>query len=524
MSDHFPPRRLFRVVIPKYPSFNVYSHIARKTTALGPLCIASVVNKMRGWDVEVIDENNYRKPGPLTADDLPDHAAIQAARPAAVVGFYGSLSCTVPRLHALAAWYRTQGVLTLGGGHHLDALPEDSLRAGLDIVVHGEGEAAIGEIIAAFEGNQGYGHIEGISFLSEGIFTRTKDRPPLEYFEDLPMPDFGLLRYAKVSVYPISRIRGCGANCEFCSVKGRARCASPERLLAQISYLAETFRAREFFVVDDQFAQDRRETIRFCNLLRDYQKQAALKFFVTIQIRLELARDTELLDAMRDANIRCLAIGFESVIDEELKAMGKGLRASDMLKLVRTYRGHGFLIHGMFIFGYPMREGIDFRMPLGERVKRFRDFIHGAKLDTVQVLLPVPLPGTAFRDRLEGQGRILPQIGWEYYDGNFPLIMPDAPMTPEGLQQAILKIMGRFYRFRHMFGVGIQTLYFPFAMLPLINLEGRFRRWYRSWRNSIIRFAGWCLVRNWRRQFRRDPFLQNLRKALERSDPQHKNM
>jgi hypothetical protein len=71
-----------------------------------------------------------------------------------------------------------------------------------------------------------------------------------------------------------------------------------------------------------------------------------------------------------------------------------------MQSLVRVFRRSGFTVHGMFIFGYPMPPGVEFSMPLRERVQRFKNFIRRAKIDTAQVLLPVPLPGTALRRRL----------------------------------------------------------------------------------------------------------------------------
>ena len=57
-------RRRLRVVIPAYPAFNVYSRIARVTTALGPISVATAAHEMEGWDVEVIDENNYQRSAP----------------------------------------------------------------------------------------------------------------------------------------------------------------------------------------------------------------------------------------------------------------------------------------------------------------------------------------------------------------------------------------------------------------------------------------------------------------------------
>jgi len=88
MLDLTKKRHRFRVVIPAYPAFNIYSHIAKKTTALGPVCVATAVNKMRKWDAEVIDENNLRLFGPKASTGA-DHEFLQRKRPADVVGFYG---------------------------------------------------------------------------------------------------------------------------------------------------------------------------------------------------------------------------------------------------------------------------------------------------------------------------------------------------------------------------------------------------------------------------------------------------
>ncbi|MBI5722520.1 MAG: B12-binding domain-containing radical SAM protein [Planctomycetes bacterium] len=505
-------RRLFRMIIPGYPAFNIYSHIARKTTALGPLCVATSVSKMPGWDVEIIDENNYRFPGPMDDGGRPDHAALQEMRKADAVGFYGGLSCTIPRLMQVAAFYKKAGAFTVGGGHHLTALPEEALRGGLDAVVNGEGETAVRELLETRDAGGDFEKVPGITFLKEGRPLSTSPREPMEDFEPLPLPDFGLLRFARIRVFPISRIRGCGMNCEFCSVKGRARPASPERLLEQIRYLVEGQGAREFFIVDDQFAQDRKETLRFCQILREYQERMGLSLFITVQIRLDCARDTELLTAMRSCNIKCLAVGIESPIDEELRAMGKHLVAADMAELARTYHRHGFLVHGMFIFGYPMRPGVEFKMSGQERIRRYRAFFSKARMDTVQVLLPVPLPGTEFRDRLQKEGRVLPnsEIGWEYYDGNFPIIVPDEPLTPEDMHLSMQALMGGFYRFRRMFGVMLHTIRFPLAMLPLVNLRTRWRKWYRHWRNDVIGSAGYFIMKKWHKAFREGPFRDKL--------------
>ena len=344
-------------------------------------------------------------------------------------------------------------------------------------------------------------------------------RDPVEDLDELPMPDFSLLRYAQISIYPVSRVRGCGMDCEFCTVKGKPRYASPERLMEQFMSLYEKQGARRFFIVDDLFGQDRAETLRLCRMLRDYQEQVGVRFSITVQIRLDKARDAELLQGMREAGINTVAIGFESPIAEELTAMNKHLKPEDMIELARLYHRAGFRVHGMFIFGYPMKPGVEFRMSAQERVQHFRKFIRKARIDTLQVLLPVPLPGTELRERLEQENRIYSAeyVGWEYYDGNFPLFEPDAPLTAEEMQAAVRKIMRSFYRVSHLFFVAFNILSFPAIVLYLHNLNVGWHRWSHKWWNNLMGVAGWHIIRKWTAQFRKGGFegrLEAARRAL----------
>jgi hypothetical protein len=103
-----------------------------------------------------------------------------------------------------------------------------------------------------------------------------------------------------------------------------------------------------------------------------------------------------------------------------------------------------------------------------------------AGLSGLQHLLP---------DRTKNHGagaarRIYPHtsIGWEYYDGNFPLFQPDPPLAPEELQRALRQIMGRFYRFSSMFAVAGNVLLFPAMLFSLWNIRFGWRKWCRGWR------------------------------------------
>ncbi len=506
----------FRVVAPAYPAFNIYSNIAKITTALGPVCIATIANKMQDWDVEAIDENNYRRFGPRDTAGLPDHGTLQTIRKADVVGLYGGLTSTIPRLYELARFYRSRGVVTVAGGQHFaDGNIEHALRHGVDYIVIGEGDETIRDLLTAIRRKQDPEHIAGVAFLRNGQVIKTPERPPLTDFTGLPLPDFSLVRYARIKLYPISWIRGCGMDCEFCTVKGKPRAAPPERVVEQIATLLEKHNARHFFLVDDLFVQNRKNTLWLCEMIASYQRAVGTRLDLTVQIRLDRARDAELLRSMRKAGINTVAIGYESPIAEELEAMRKKIRPENMQTMTRAFHKAGFLVHGMFIFGYPMAEGVTFSMSAKERVKRFREFIRKARIDTVQVLLPVPLPGTELTHRLEKSNRIFPTVcvGWEYYDGNFPLFQPDAPLTPEEMQASIRKIMGVFYRFRYMFSIALNVLAFPAMIFSLWNIRFGWRKWYRYWRNDLLRFGGWIVIQKWTTQFKKGDFSKKLREA-----------
>ena len=88
-------RHRLRIVVPSFPTFNIFSQFAPKMTALGPVCVATAVKDIPGWDVEIIDENNLGKYGPKLGQGA-DHAFLQQERPVDVVGFYGGLTSTIP--------------------------------------------------------------------------------------------------------------------------------------------------------------------------------------------------------------------------------------------------------------------------------------------------------------------------------------------------------------------------------------------------------------------------------------------
>lgn len=497
---------LFRMVIPAFPEINIFTQQAKKTTALGAIMVATVANKLWGWRVEVIDENNYKR-GPRDEQKLPDHVALQKENPATVVGFYCGLTCTMERVWETAEFYHQNGVFIIAGGRHADYCPEETLNHNIDVFAHGDGEVVIQQILNALKQGNSWEDILGISFLKNG---QIETNPP-ETIEvtgldvkltNLPFPDFNLLKYAKIKIYPIGRIRGCSMNCEFCSVKGKPRWASSQHLFDTVKWLVKTRRARHFFIVDDRLEEDLDGTIES---LRMVAEKYGNRLHFTVQARLEAAKNTELLEIMKKAGVRTVCIGYESPIDEDLRAMRKGFLSSNMLEWTRIWHRYIRSIHAMFIACYPLKEKKN-SISAKEIVKLFKKFIRKACVDTIQISLPGPGEGTDLRLRLEKEGRIFPLdlVPWSKYDGNYVCFKPDN-MSARELQEIPKRLMSKFYNPWSFVRVPLRIVAFLFDLC----IRG-WEDWCRGWKRDIKKCGGHLLMRRWRKKQKDSKFIERL--------------
>jgi radical SAM superfamily enzyme YgiQ (UPF0313 family) len=495
---------LVRFIAPTYPEVNIFTGI--RITPLGLVNIATAASKTWGWRVEIIDENNYR--GPRDKNGLPDHRKLQEDNPAQAVGFYCGLTSTMDRVFELSKFYHEQGAINIAGGWHAHYCPEETLDHNFDIVVHGEGEIAIREILSVLNNENNYAGISGISFWENGIQKRNfPERLELPDLSDLPFPDFGLIRYAKkIKTYPVGRVRGCSKICEFCSVKGEPRWANPEYVFNTIKWLEVTRGAKRFFIIDDRLEENPAGLLALFKLINE-EYGNRLKF--TVQIRLETARNTALLEAMSAAGVRMVCIGYESPIAEDLNAMHKGLSAQKIIEWTLALRRY-FWVHGMFIFGYPTIEPTTLSVP--EMVELYKSFIRKAKISSIQILHPVPIVGTELRARLEKEGRIFPPelVPWSNYDGNFACFQPNN-MSLQELQDTPIKLMKWFYSRWSLWRIPYRTVIFPVHYLII-----GWHQWHDGWLREVVKYGGHRIVVKWlKRQKGREfvPKLEDYKKS-----------
>ena len=505
--EHVNEWSLARIIVPRTKRENIYSKPLGETTCYAAVVVATAISKIWGWRVEVIDENNYRK-GPRDKNGLPDHVALQKENPARLVGFYCGLSSTMERVWDLAAFYKDYGVATIAGSWHAHYLPEETLRHHIDLVVHGDAEPVLNTIISNLENERSLStSVKGVSYLVDGLVWHNnqelhsirmipdRDEALNELMNvtpdlnDQPYADFGLVRFAKIKIYPVSRIRGCCQKCEFCSVRGKPRWSCAKHFFNQIQWLVETRKARNFFVVDDRMEENIEATIEAFEMIA---KKYGRRIGFTVQMRLEAAKNERLLDVLYRAGVRIVCIGYETPIVEELKAMQKGLSAAKMLEYTKIWRRR-FRVHMMLMVFYPLKDNQP-SPPAKVVVKTYKGFIRQARPASVQVLISGPVPGSELERRLRREGRLLfsDEEMWPYADGNFILFKPIGVSARE-VQETALHLMKWFYGALNLYIM----IYRLISFISLYWLPRGWGYWKEEWSRDKIRFLGYCLLKKW---------------------------
>lgn len=352
-----------------------------------------------------------------------------------------TITATATNSHRLADRLRARGIPVVFGGPHATFFPEESLDHA-DFCMAGEGESAFPMLVEALNGAHPLSEVPGLIWREDGVIRRNPLPKPVEDLDTLPFPDFTLLDQGRrkpfgqmpgKGIVPMQTSRGCPFDCTFCSVTGmfgrKYRFRSTESVIAEMRRFDP--KKHVLFIYDDNFCANPRHSK---DLLRAMIGEK-LGFHWSTQVRVDVARDPELLDLMWEAGCRTLFIGIESVDPESLKEMKKGQSAEEIRRGIREIRARGIHVHGMFVFGFdtdtPAKTRATVRFAIREKV------------DSAQFMILTPLPGSAFFKQMQAEGRILDER-WDTYDAHHVKFRPKG-FTPWELQYAQIWAHTRFY-------------------------------------------------------------------------------
>ena len=337
-------------------------------------------------------------------------------------------------------------VLTVAGGPHFTFTAEESLleNAFLDVVVVGEGEITMYELVRAFSEGRPLSSVRGIAFRdSSGRVVKTGERPlirnldalPLPAWDMLPMERYRLVAWGKRATMLVSS-RGCPFKCSFCSERifwrNVWRPHGPRRVVDEMELVAERYGKDLIWFGDDTFNLDRGRNVAICKEIIE----RGLNVAWGIEARADLiARDKDIIGLMKEAGLFWVLIGVEAASDVELRRLGKGITLSHVKKAFKVLRDHDIITQAMFIIGerYDTRESILAKERLAEELDA--DFA---------IFTPLtPFPGTPLYELAEREGWIEVR-DWSKYDLAHA-IMPTETLSRREVEELMISCYKRFF-------------------------------------------------------------------------------
>jgi radical SAM superfamily enzyme YgiQ (UPF0313 family) len=325
---------------------------------------------------------------------------------------------TSKRAYELSRHFRQRGIPVVLGGPHVTLMPEEAQRQADSIIV-GYAEETWPQLLRDFAAGR--------------MQSRYTQRPDLR-LDNLPFPERHRLNskhYLTMDVFEATR--SCGHACEFCvapAAWGRKQYQKP------VGYVVEDIQrqgAKKLIFIDLNLISDRHYASELFTALIPL-KVSWFGLSTTL-----IAHDLELLDLMARSGCRGLLIGFETVLQDNLKSVRKAFNTSVSYgDVVRLLHDRGISVMGCFVFG------MDHDTP--EVFERTAQFVVDTHIDLPRFALSTPFPGTPLYRRLEAEGRILTR-DWELYDGQHVVFQP-ARLTVQELQEGHERAWKFAYRYR----------------------------------------------------------------------------
>jgi radical SAM superfamily enzyme YgiQ (UPF0313 family) len=370
---------------------------------LGILYISSHL-KAKGFDVGVFD-STFRSMAEF-------EQVLETERPS-VVGLYCNLMTKLNILKMIPLCKRI-GATVVVGGPEPPYYAENFLDAGADIVVTGEGELTLEELLPhlAQHGLSGLERVLGISYRdADGQVVKNLARPYIKNLDEQPFPDraaIDLQRYVNTwkthhGMGSVSLIcaRGCPYHCTWCShsVFGEThRRRSVTNVADEVQLLIETYRPDMLWYADDVFTIHTRWFFAYV----EEMKQRGIKIPFECISRADRMNE-QVIQGLADLGCFRVWIGSESGSQRVLDAMRREVTVDEVQVATQTAQKYG-IETGMFIMlGYEGEDIADLEATVAH-LKR-------AGPDIFLTTVAYPIKGTPYYREVET--RLIDDLPWE---------------------------------------------------------------------------------------------------------------
>jgi len=315
-----------------------------------------------------------------------------------------AFSCTTPTFnHVLgisrSVKQRNPRVVTVVGGYHPSASPQECLVDGIDHVVIGEGEAALLDIVK--------GKGERIT------------RGRVMEFAELPWPDRDLIKNErnievaykdnKLRIASFQSHRACPFRCKYCLdghnkvlygnvKKAPVRFRPVVDLLDEIGSVVKAYNLDLIKFSDPTWNTNVNWVIDFCR--QKIERGIKIPFYPNIHAT---TCSKEMMEMMARAGCFKIGVGVESGSPKILKQIGKGTTVQSIKRCVEWAKECGIKVRGYFILGMPEEDDNDLKL-----TEKLADELD---LEEYGFTLLCPYPGTQMYDPVRFNA-----IDWEKAD------------------------------------------------------------------------------------------------------------
>jgi len=329
-----------------------------------------------------------------------------------------AMTCTIKKAYKIASIcrkYYSDSLIVFGGVHPTFCYEEVLSNPDIDIVVIGEGEITLSEIIKKVDRHK----INGIAYRSDNekdgyTIVKTPARERIQNLDTLPIPAYHLLpiqhyipakgSYKRLPAMSMITSRGCPGKCTFCSktLGNRLVFQSAERIFKEINYLINNYGIRQILFYDDTFTVWKENVQNLCQMLIDNKVDLTWTCFARVDYV-----DPELLKLMQKAGCHQIMYGVENINEVVLKNINKKIDINQIKNAVKWTKSAGIECRLAFMVGNLgdtreiIQENINFAIELDP--------------DLIIVNITTPFPGTQMFQWAKERDLIL-TYNWDDYD------------------------------------------------------------------------------------------------------------
>ncbi len=340
-----------------------------------------------GFDIK--EQIGQKRRYGLTEEEVRD--AIRQYKPhlVGITSMFTARSKDAHRVAQLIKSVDSNIFIVFGGCHASSCFSEVLNDSNIDIVVMGEGEQTLLEIVNNLVLNKPLDNIKGTAIRKNSSVWANEPRPFIEDLDSLPFPardlfplDLYFKNQKKSMNYNIrwpfiSMItsRGCPGHCVFCSVKTiwgrRWRARSPVSVVDEIECMVKKYGVREIVFLDDNISVNKNRMKDICSEI--IGRKLNIKWTTPNGIAL-WTLDEDLLRLMRQSGCFKLTFGLETGNEETLKFIGKKYSYEHAKNIIEYANRLGIITLGTFIIGFPYENTISIENTINYAVNSDLDF------------------------------------------------------------------------------------------------------------------------------------------------------